>query len=59
MQTWTFRLILKLNKNNKNQNKIKRLNKKMEIKLKIKREEGPTRIQNMRYFKIPLCRNFV
>jgi len=25
-------------------------------KIKIKREEGPTR--NMRYFKIPLCRIF-
>jgi len=23
------------------------------------REEGPTRNQKMRYFKIPLCRNFV
>jgi len=36
----------------------------MEIKIKIKNkmkkksEEGPTR-NKMRYFKIPLCRNFV
>ena len=27
--------------------------------LKIMREEGLTRNQKMRYFKIPLCRNFV
>jgi len=32
-----------------------------EIKIKnkkIKREEGPTRNQKMRYFKISFCRNF-
>jgi len=31
----------------------------MEIKIEeIKREEGPTWNQQMRYFKIPLCRIF-
>jgi len=40
---------------------IKNLNKrwKLELKIKIKTEREPDSEPKMRYFKIPLCRNFV